>query len=343
MEITEQDIKRASLITLVLALAILAFLVIKPVILSIFGGLLLAYIFFPVYKRILKYVRYKNISAISVVVIVLLLISVPTWFLAPLIIQRVFELFQFSQYIDVGKILTTLFPGISEEIITRASVAIHTGAGKITSIVLNALTNFIVNFLLVGLHLILVGFVFFFALRDEEKLSEFVSGLSPLNKNQEKILINQFKDTTNSIIYGQIIVGFFQGILAGIGLLIFGVPSALILTIISVILGIIPAIGVGFVYIPVTIFLLVSGNTALGIGYLVYNLLIVSTADNIIRAHIVSRKTQLSQALVLIGMIGGALVFGILGLILGPLIIGYFITFLRAYKEKNLSSFFAHE
>ena len=102
-------------------------------------------------------------------------------------------------------------------------------------------------------------------------------------------------------------------------------------------------LGVGIVYLPVAIYLLVYGNAATAIIFLIYNLVFVSAIETVLRTHVVARKTQVSQVIVLVGMIGGTLVFGILGLLIGPLILAYFITFLKAYKEKTLSSFFAQE
>jgi predicted PurR-regulated permease PerM len=186
-----------------------------------------------------------------------------------------------------------------------------------------------------------VIFVFFFSLRDSEKLRNFASGLLPFGKNQEKQLIKQFEDITKSLLYGQVVAGLIQGVLASIALYVFGIPNALILSIVAIILSIIPIIGPGFVYVPVTIYMIIGGNNPLlAIGYFLFNVLIVSSIDNVFRAHFVSRKTNLSQAIVLIGMIGGFFVFNVVGLILGPLVLAYLITFLKAYKENNLSSFF---
>jgi predicted PurR-regulated permease PerM len=341
MSFTEKDAKRIALAMLILFTAILAFIIVKPVLMSVLGGLILAYIFFPVYTQFLKYTKYRTIAASVVTIFVLAVIFVPLWFLAPVIVNRVFNLFQYSQSFDSAAVLSGIFPD-SGQLVTQASLAINNAIGKVSSVVVNAFVDFLVNFAVVSLHLFLVAFVFFFALRDEADLRKFVSGLSPLRKKQENDLIKQFKDITNSIIYGQIIVGIFQGIAAGIGLWLFGVPNAFLLTVLALILSIIPVIGPGLLYVPVTVYMIITGNPFLAIGYLLYNLLIVSALENILRAHIVQKKAKLSQVIALIGMIGGLLVFGVLGLILGPLILAYFVTFLRAYKEDTLSSFFAH-
>jgi len=341
MSITEKDVKRMSLIVLIAALAVLVYLIIKPVLISIIGGLILAYVFFPVYKWIVKRVKYPTLGAALVSIIVLAIIFVPLWFLLPTMSQQVFDFFQKTQDLDINTLIRSVFPSASEQFIAQMDATLNNALSKITSLLLNATVDLLIDFAIISLHLLIVAFIFFYALRDEAKLREFTSGLSPLNKTQQNNLIQQFKDMTGSIIYGQIIAGLIQGVFAGVALYAFGVPNAFFLTMLSLAFSVIPIIGPSLVYIPVTIFLLLTGNPILAIGYLLFNVLIVSSVDTIVRSHIVSRKTKVSQAIVLIGMLGGLFIFGILGLILGPLILAYFITFLNAYRRKELSSLFA--
>ena len=140
-----------------------------------------------------------------------------------------------------------------------------------------------------------------------------------------------------SVIFGQIIIGIFQGIFTGIGLFIFKAPSPLILSIVAIFVGIIPLIGPWLVWFPVAIYLLLlSGNTFGGIGLMIYGLIIISWIDTIVRPLIVSKTAKVSSPIVLIGMVGGLFVFGILGLIIGPLILSYISLILEMYKDKKL-------
>ncbi|MEK6855086.1 MAG: AI-2E family transporter [Nanoarchaeota archaeon] len=343
MDLTEKDVKRISLILLIASLTVLVFLILRPVVLSIISGLILAYVFLPAHRWIKKYVKYINLSAGIVSIFIIVLILVPFWFILPVIVQQVFDIFQFSQNIDIQGFMSKLFPTISQQIIAQTTLTINNAITKLSSSLLNSLVDILVDFPRISLNVFLVVFVFFFTLRDEEKLSEFTSGLSPLNKLQERNLVKQFKDITNSLVYGQFLIGLVQGILAGIGFIAFGIPNALVLTVLAVILGVIPIVGPGLVYIPATFYLSYSTNPTIAIIFLAYNIIFVSTLDNLIRAHLISRKTDISQVIILIGMIGGLLVFGFLGLIIGPLVLAYFITFLKAYKEKTLSSLFADD
>ena len=127
----------------------------------------------------------------------------------------------------------------------------------------------------------------------------------------------------------------------GLGLWVFGVPKALTLTIMGTFASMLPMIGPWFIWIPVTIGMLLAGKVGAAIFFAVYCLFFVSTIDNILRPYIVSRKTGVSSVVVLVGMIGGLFVFNILGLILGPLILSYLILFLKAYKDGTLSDMFS--
>lgn len=332
----ENNLKKFSLWFVIIALGVLVFFLIKPVILSVIGGLFLAYIFSPAYSRLVRMTKNKTLSAFVISFLIILIILIPVWFLVPVMLQQVFGIFSASQNINIGGLLATLFPTSSPQFLAQMSVAVSSFIGKITSYALEYLNSVFLDIPLLSLHLVVVFFVFFYALRDSEGLRRFVSELSPFTKSKEKMIVEQFESVTDSVIYGQVIVGLVQGGLAGLGLLIFGVDNVLILTILAIFLSILPILGPFIIWIPVAIYFFTSGQTSTGVAYILYNLIIVSTVDNILRTHLVSRKTNLSPAVVLVSMIGGVLIFGVLGLFLGPLIVSYFVMFLQAYKSKNL-------
>lgn len=341
--ILNKSIRRLSIIFVILLLVVLSFLVLKPILLSVVFGLILAYVFLPVYRKIYRILKERNTSALAVCVLIVLIIFIPLWFLIPLVIQQTFDAFTFSQSIDIRGFVDNIFPTASEQFQQDTTAIVINFIGDLTSSSLNYLIDLLLDLPKVLLHLAVIIFVFFFTLRDHEKLKEFVSGMSPFKKEKEKMLIKQFKEMTSSIIFGYILIGIIQGIATGIGLLIFGVPQALLLTILAIFASIIPILGPWLIWIPAAIYLLSTGHTAAALGFALYSALLVSSIDNILRPYIVSRKTGVSSVIVLVGMIGGLFVFGILGIILGPLILSYLILFLEAYKNKTLPELFQSE
>lgn len=341
MALSNKDIRRIFVSLVLLTLVVVSFLVIRPIALSIFAGLILAYIFSPAYKRIYRVLHERNTVATLLCLFVLAAIILPLWFLMPIIVQQIFELFNLTQNIDFSAIVKGLFPSSSADFHEKLTTVIIQFTGNIASSIFSYLIGLLQNMPTLLLNLAVVFFVFFFALRDQEVLKEFVSGISPFRKDKETILVTRFKDITSSIIYGYIIVGLIQGLALGLGMLIFGVPRGLTLTIFGTFASMLPMVGPWFVWVPVTIGMLLSGKVGYAIAFAVYCLFFVSTIDNILRPYIVSRKTGVSSVVVLVGMIGGLFVFGIMGLILGPLILSYLILFLKAYKDGTLSDMFS--
>lgn len=341
MTLSNKDIKRIFASSVLLILAITAFLIVRPIMLSIFAGLILAYVFSPIHKRIYRTIHARNTAATIMCILIGVIIIVPLWFTIPVVVQQIFDLFNLSQNVDFSKVVSRLFPSATQEFNEKVTTVIIQFTGNIVSSIFGYFIGLIQTLPSLLLNFAVILFVFFFALRDQESLKEFISGISPFRKDKEIILVKRFKDITSSIIYGYIIVGVLQGLALGLGLLIFGVPKALTLTILGAFASMLPMVGPWFVWIPVTISLFVSGKVGIAIAFATYCAVFVSTIDNIVRPYIVSRKTGVSPVVVLVGMIGGLFVFNIMGLILGPLILSYLVLFLKAYKDGTLSDMFS--
>ena len=340
MAIKERDVKKYSAILLVVLLAVLAFMIIRPIALSIAAGLLLAYVFYPLYKYLFKVFREGTTTALAVSVVVVLLIFIPLWFIVPLVMRQLFDMFTFFQTLDVANFVRQILPTSSAQLQVDVTTAIVSFIGKIATTSLSSLGALLVDLPKVLLNLTIVIFVFFFAMRDGEKLKKYVAELSPLKKEKGTVLARQFKQITNSIIYGNFIIGIVQGVLTGVGLLIFGVPNALLLTFFAIIAAILPVLGAWLIWIPAAIYLFSMGSTGAAIGFTVYSIVLVSTVDNLLRPYLVSRNTKSSSVVVLVGMLGGLMVFGVLGLLIGPLVLEYLILFLEAYRTKALADMF---
>lgn len=343
MAIKERDIKRYSAILLIVLLAVVSFIIVRPIALSIATGLLLAYIFYPIYRYIFKFFRERTTTALAVSVLIVLIILIPLWFLIPIVMRQVFDTFSFFQTLDVPRFVRQIIPTSSAQLQIDITTAIVSFIGKITTSSLSGLSTFLIDLPSVILHFTIVIFVFFFGMRDGDKLKTYVAELSPLKKEKGVMLARQFKQITNSVIYGNFIIGVVQGLLTGIGLLIFGVPNAFVLTLVAIIAAILPVLGAWLVWIPAALYLFSTGKTGVAIGFTIYSLVIVSTIDNIMRPYLVARNTKSSSVVVLIGMLGGLMVFGVMGLLIGPLVLEYLLLFLEAYRNKTLADMFESE
>ncbi len=331
-----------SLLVLLAVLVVLTIVVVRPVAMAIILGLLGAYMFFPLYSKLFSRTKSKNLSALIISVGIVLIIMTPLWFLIPLAIRQAFNIYTYMQNTDLVSIFTTSFPSFfgSAELSVNVISSLNGFVGKLTSSLLSNFTQILLNLPALILQFFIVVFAFFFALRDGKELVEYLKSLSPLPPESERKFFERFKDITHSVIFGQIIVGVVQGVTTGIGLFIFQVPNALILTLVATLVGILPIIGPWLVWVPADLYLFTSGRPGAAIGLLIYGLIVVTWIDSLIRPAIVSRRTKINSGVIFIGMIGGLFAFGILGLFLGPLIVAYLLIALELYKQKRFNNVF---
>jgi len=324
---------------LVIGIFVLAFFIIKPIIYSIIFGVLIAYILYPLYKFLLKRTKSKNLSAFLICIGLLVILIIITGIILGSLMNQVVGLYLKFQQIDTDEVIKTSLPEFiaSSEVSTNIVNGIESSISKLLAKFASAIGDFVLNLPGYLLQILVVFIILFFSLRDGEKAFEYFKSLSPFSKDIQDKFFKHFQDITHSVLVGQVVIGIIQGIIAGIGYFIFGVPNALLLTILTIIIGIIPIIGPWFVWIPVDIYLFVVGRTGAGIGLLIYGLFLINWIDTILRPLIVSRKTQINPAIVLIGMIGGLFFFGVLGLIIGPLILAYVILVLELYRKQKFS------
>lgn len=321
---------------IILFLIILSILILKPLAISLIIAALLAFTFAPVYNWLHKLTKAKNLSALLILLFLIIIIVLPIWFFTPILINQAIEIFQLTHQIDFTKMLHSIFPSLfsSERFNIEIGSIFSSFTTKIAGNAIDYITRAILNFPVIMLHLLIVFFTFFFLLREKEKVIAYVKSLLPFSKEIEEKIFKYSEGITASLIYGQIIIGIIQGITLGIGLFLFKIPNALFLTLLAIIAGVLPIIGTSLIWVPLVIYLFIADSPTLATwGVLIFGFL-SSTVDNFLRPLIVSKRTKIHSAILLISMIGGLLVFGIIGLILGPLIISYLLIFLEIYRGK---------
>ncbi len=348
MMIDEKTFNKIASIVLMGVLFLLAFLILRPILISSLFALILSFIFYPVHRKLYKLIRSKSLSAGLICFLLLLIVIVPAIMMIPTIIRQSFSMYSYIQSEDflapVSEIIESFFA--SEELSYNMIVALNNLTSDVISNFQETIADVFINSPTILLHIVIILFVFFFGLRDGDKLVAYIQSLSPLSKESEKKIFQQFKDITHSVIYGQIVIGVIQGVLTGVALYVFGIPNAIVLTLIAVFLGILPIIGPALVWIPVSIYLVAIGRPTAGVIFFVYGFFVPSGVDNVLRPIVVGRKTKINSGVILVSMVGGLFVFGILGLIIGPLVIAYLLLILESYrktKDKKYQEIFIHK
>ncbi len=335
----ESYFRKVVTIILITILLVLSFFLLRPILLSIIIGFILVFIFAPLNDWFNKFIKSRTLCVIISTILLFLIIFLPLWFLTPLIIDEAVKFYLSFQKLDLINNLKNIFPSFfsSEQFSLEIASALQSFMTQTTNSLVNSLAEIFFNLPALLLQFTVIIFTFFFGLRDKEKLISYIKGIMPFTSDVQKKLFDSTKGITASVLYGQIIIGMIQGIIAGLGFIIFGVPNALFFALLATLAGILPIIGPFIVWVPIAIYLFITGDTLPAIGIVIFGTA-SSVIDNFLRPIIVSKRTSLPTPLILIGMIGGLFLFGILGLILGPLIIAYLLIVLEIYRNKKSSS-----
>ena len=139
-------------------------------------------------------------------------------------------------------------------------------------------------------------------------------------KEKEKI-INHIRLVTNSIIYGFFLTAVLEGFIAIILFLAFGIPHAFFFGLLTILFVILPMVGAGIIWLPAAIWLAYKGNLALAVLFSILSLVFLSGIENVLRPHIIGAKSNVHPIIMLIGIIGGLMLFGFIGMVIGPLIL----------------------
>lgn len=176
--------------------------------------------------------------------------------------------------------------------------------------------------------------VIFFLLIDGPKLIQFLIDLSPLPEEQDAQLFNKFYDMAGAILVGNGLCGAIQGAAGGTIFWLFGLPSAFLWGVIMALLAFLPIIGIGVVFIPTVIFLFLKGRVGVSLFFLVFYLLLSGGVEYLLKPRVVGKRVQMHTLVVFLAIIGGLKLFGILGIIYGPLIATAFLTLTDIYHAS---------
>jgi predicted PurR-regulated permease PerM len=157
----------------------------------------------------------------------------------------------------------------------------------------------------------------------------------PLDPRHTRALIIEFRDVGRSALIGTVLTAMVQGITAGIGYAICGVPHAVTWALLTALASLIPAIGTALVWIPIGLYLAFTGHSGLAAVELIWGtLVVVGISDYVIRPRLVGGHGQGHPLLMLIALLGGIEVFGLAGLIVGPVLMSLFVAILRIYERE---------
>ncbi|GAB3899492.1 AI-2E family transporter [Larkinella knui] len=185
----------------------------------------------------------------------------------------------------------------------------------------------------ISLGLLYVGLYFIFM--EEEKFIKGLRKYLPFEDHTLDELGEDLKNMVNANILGQALVSFVQSILTGLTLWIFGVPDAAFWGTVAFFFAFIPILGTPIVWGPAGILMISQGQTGNGIGILVVGAIVIINVDNLLRVMLAKRMGDVHPFVTLTGIVLGVPIFGILGLVIGPLLLAYFMVLFKVFEQQN--------
>jgi predicted PurR-regulated permease PerM len=239
---------------------------------------------------------------------------------------------QITQPGEFHKLLSTL-PFYDE--IAPYSKIIWRKAGELIGTISRFLISSLSTATMGAVNLLFMAFAMlytmFFFLMDGDKLLYKILYYLPLKNEDEHRILDKFTSVTRATLKGTAVIGILQGGLAGLAFWAVGIPSAVFWGTIMAVLSIIPGIGTALVWIPAVIVLAAGGNFLKAGGLAIYCALIVGSIDNLLRPVLVGKDTQMHELMIFFGTLGGIIMFGVMGMIIGPIVAALFITIWEIY------------
>lgn len=183
------------------------------------------------------------------------------------------------------------------------------------------------------LHLFILIYAMFFFIRDGSRIMDRILYYSPLPRESEEVLLEKIVSVTRAVIKGSLVIGLIQGSLAGLAFFLVGFPGWAFWMTVMIVLSVIPAIGSALVWIPASVILFVQGPVWVAILFTAWCAVVVGTVDNFLRPKLVGRDTKMPDLLILVGTLGGIILFGALGFIIGPIVASLFLAIWYLYGE----------
>ncbi len=338
-----------------LAVLVMAVYIVRPFLTTLAMSAILAYVFYPVYKYFYRLTGMKGFSALVLIVMILLVSLIPLLVVTGELTKESYSMYSKAKsvFLTSGNIEEAcasdegLFCSIYntwDVLSEKYDLDFHLARGfsSVASSFVGRASDFILNIPQILLKIFISLFAMFYMLTQGEDMVRSVRRALPLSEEHSKRILNHFNDIIHATIYGAIVISVVQGSVAGVGYLIFGVDSPILLALLTIVAAFLPFVGGALVWVPVSLTVIINGAIAddqtmllKGVGLFIYGALLVSTLDNLLRPKIVGDRAKVHPLVILLGVFGGLALFGFTGIMIGPLLLTLFIASLRIYEEEK--------
>lgn len=185
---------------------------------------------------------------------------------------------------------------------------------------------------------VVVSFIFtmfamFLLFRDGDRIVAAIEDVLPFERARSEAMLVHIRDVINGSVYGVVVIALLQGVLCGLMFWILGIPSGALWGMVTVLTSVLPIVGAAAVWVPGTLYLVLTGYWAQAIVLAVWGTVVISGVDNFLRPRLVGGRVGLNELVMFFALLGGLRVFGVLGIVLGPLVFAIAASILEVLRE----------
>jgi predicted PurR-regulated permease PerM len=321
----------------------LCWLMLKPFMSVLAWAGVLVVVFYPVHKNIRERIGRRSLSAFISCLLVVLVVVLPLTLLTAAVIH------EFSK---VGPNLPTNLSQVLNQqpaILGRVTAWVQDRFGfdllsfqdffiqqfqNLSQRLLGASFSLMGNIVTSIVKAFFVLFTMYYLFRDGDKIANKLPDVLPFNREQSEALIFRTQQVINASVYGVVTIAALQGFLAGLAYWILGIPSPVLWAVLTAFVCMIPIAGSFLVWLPLAIYLMINGYWTRAVLLIVWGALVISTIDNLLRPKLVGNQTKLHELFIFFSVLGGISVFGLLGLVLGPVVLAITLGLLETFSRR---------
>lgn len=318
----------------------------RAFLMTVFWAVVLAVVFRPVFSRWLRVVRGRaSVAAVLTTLTICFVILIPFGLLAAAVAREALGLYQqiasgeVDLHTPIAFIERSMPPlaavldnyGIDGE---RVRASVESAAVAASSFIAGRALAIGQNMLTITVLFGLMVYLLFFFVRDWEHILDRVVGALPLGDERERRLFTRFAEVSRATMKGTLVVAAVQGAIGGVLFAVLGLDAAVFWGVVMAACSLLPAIGAALVWVPAAIVLIATGSVWKGIFLIAGGTFLVGLADNILRPILVGRGAKMPDYIVLLSTLGGLMVFGMAGLVIGPLVAALFLVLWEMMAEE---------
>lgn len=325
--------KQRSQILLIIMLGMGAFIIwaAKGILMGILWAIILYSVCRPLHIYLTEKRRFNTtLSTLLILLGILLVLITPIFIFTAMLYQKITEYGTDPALLGLVQKTKALFLRYLPDSIEFESII-----KSAQTYLLKLLSDFLNGTLDSLLHIIVMDLLLFFMLNNRVAFENSILKYLPFHRVHSLKLFKELQQTTLTNLVGQGFIACVQGTLITIGFLICGLEDAFFWGVICIFLGFVPLIGAPLVFVPAGIIAISSGNTWGGIGIMVWGFTLVVNIDNVIRIYISKMVSHEHPLIILMGVLIGIPIFGIMGLVIGPLLLSWFLLLVKIYEEQK--------